>query len=78
MIAGQSVRFFADQPISHSERDVLRLDDYAAALESLVIGGLADPPFTIAISGPWGAGKSSLAQLFERRLRRHSHSDAWS
>ena len=72
----RDVRLLSDQPIGDRERDILNLMAYAAALESLLVGGLAEPPFTIAVSGPWGSGKSSLARLMQQRLRDNSRPGA--
>ena len=66
----RKVRFLNDQPLADDALDQLGLDAYAGALENLIGGEIAATPFTVAINAPWGAGKSTVAHLLERRLRR--------
>jgi polynucleotide 5'-kinase involved in rRNA processing len=46
-----------------------RLGAYADALALLMDSKAADTPLTIAINGPWGSGKTSLAEMAEFRLK---------
>jgi KAP family P-loop domain len=63
---------YADKPLERRDpeaRDALRLGAYAAALALLMDQKSTDTPLTLAISGPWGSGKSSLAEMVKYRLR---------
>jgi KAP family P-loop domain len=52
--------------------DRLGFDKYAEALAELIDNKDTDTPLTVAISAPWGAGKSSLAELLKLRLRQRA------
>lgn len=75
---------FADTPISLNSDDRLGFGPYANALADLIDSPATYTPLTLAISAPWGAGKTSLAnlvqeQLVDRPLERgeHSHIVCW-
>jgi hypothetical protein len=59
----------ADRPIDSDDGDRLGFRPYADALAELIDNPSTYTPLTLAISAPWGAGKTSLAKLVERRLR---------
>ena len=60
----------SDQPISKDEEDYLGYTFYADALVALIMDSRTETPLTIALSGPWGSGKTSLMRLVEGRLDR--------
>lgn len=63
---------YADKPLrlrDKDARDALGLGPYADALALLMDSKAADTPLTIAINGPWGSGKTSLAEMAEFRLK---------
>ncbi|MFJ9690841.1 P-loop NTPase fold protein [Kitasatospora sp. NPDC101183] len=63
-------RLLNDKPISLSDdQDVLRTGEVAERLTSLVLRSRDATPFTLAIDGGWGTGKSSLMQQIELRLK---------
>jgi len=67
--AGQRPPILADRPDGGEEADALGFMPYADALAAIIDGpGSGDTPLTIAISGPLGAGKTTLAMQVERRL----------
>lgn len=63
------LRMLSDAPIDDDEFDLLHHGDYADALAFLIDHPATGTPLTIAINAPWGAGKTSLAKLTEKRLR---------
>lgn len=67
-----AVRLLSDTPVDGDEQDTLGRAVLAEALAELIDSERTDTPLTIAISAPWGAGKTSTAQLMERRLLRWS------
>lgn len=60
---------FDDLPIGDRSRDWLGVGDYAEALATFV--RQCPTPITIAIQGPWGAGKTSMMKLIEGSLNDH-------
>ena len=68
------LRYLSDSPLDDPSRDRLDFAAYAEALSAIIDSRGTDTPLSLAISAPWGAGKTSLAQLVDRDLR--SRSDA--
>jgi hypothetical protein len=71
---GRRLRIWADRPVADPSEDHFGFVQYADALPLRVND--RDPstpdtstPLTVAIRGPWGAGKTSLAGLLEFRLQ---------
>src|SRR4051794_26321944 len=67
--AAPALRMHGDAPVTNDDGDRLRFTALADAIAQLVDNEDTETPFTMAISAPWGAGKTSLAQLVARRLR---------
>ncbi|HWM90386.1 MAG TPA: P-loop NTPase fold protein [Thermoanaerobaculia bacterium] len=61
----------SDSPVDASQRDALNLDPLAQALSRFLRNENTQPPLTIAVTGEWGTGKSSLMNLLRDDLRRH-------
>ena len=55
----------SDRPIEESSRDVLGLHEIAVGLSRFLRNDQTEPSLTIAVTGPWGAGKSSLLNLLK-------------
>lgn len=68
--SGPAVRrwLYADTPIGPGDADALSFGAYADALALLIDSKTTNTPLAIAIDGPWGAGKTSLAKMTEARL----------
>ena len=64
-----SLQMLSDAPLTDETRDVLGYGGYADGLAGVIDHPRLDTPFTLAINGPWGSGKTSLANMLERRLR---------
>jgi hypothetical protein len=64
-----SLQMLADRPLDDEGSDRLRYEPYADALANLIDHSETDTPLCIAISAPWGAGKTTLAKMVERRLK---------
>ena len=58
----------ADSPLTADDSDQLDFAAYANALAEVLDNPATDTPLTIAISAPWGAGKTSLANMVASRL----------
>ena len=63
-------KLLADTPIEQDEQDRLGFTAYADALAGLLDDPATSTPLTVAITGPWGSGKTSLAKMVEARLQR--------
>lgn len=79
--AGITEMLSSDQPIDSPREDVLGLNDIATGLSRFLRNAATRPSLTVAVTGPWGSGKSSLLKLFERDVRTHGfhpvHFNAW-
>jgi hypothetical protein len=62
------LQMLADRALEDEAGDRLDFKAYADALAGLIDNPETGTPLTIAIHGPWGAGKSTLAQMVKRRL----------
>lgn len=62
------VRLLSDEPISSSDGDYFGFSAFAAALAEIIDNEETSTPLTIALSAPWGAGKTSVAKMIERGL----------
>jgi len=61
-------QYFNDSPIERREDDRYGIDAFASALATSLLG-IANPVgSTIAITGPWGSGKSSAVNLIRGEL----------
>lgn len=67
---------YADKALEQGDKDSLSFGAYADALALLMDWKDTSTPLTIAINGPWGSGKTSLAKMAEARLPIGSDWDA--
>lgn len=63
------LQLLADASLQNDAADLLDFKAYSRALAGLIDNPETGTPLTLAINGPWGAGKSTLARMVERRLR---------
>lgn len=68
--AGFPLRTLADAPVDNDAADRFGYGDIADGLARLIDGEETATPLTIAVSAPWGAGKTSLLRLVENRVVR--------
>jgi hypothetical protein len=57
--------------------DQLGYGPYAAAIASFIRHDETEPPLTIGIKAQWGAGKSSLMRMVQKRLDAPEDEDTW-
>jgi hypothetical protein len=62
----------SDKPVERGAEDRLGFQDYADVLAEMIDNVEIDTPLTIAISGPWGGGKTSLSNLVAEQLHRRT------
>jgi len=67
----------SDSPIGWEDLDVLGLKPLALALSRFVRNANTAPPLTVAVTGPWGTGKSSLMNLIAEDLRQRGAGPVW-
>jgi KAP family P-loop domain len=67
----------SDRPIEPGEPDPLQFNAIALALSRFLRNSNTTPPLTIAITGEWGTGKSSLMNLLRGDLRARRFRPVW-
>jgi hypothetical protein len=68
----RELRLLSDTPLDDDAGDVLGFDALAEVLAELVDSERTATPLTLAISAPWGAGKTTMALMVQRRLAQMS------
>lgn len=63
-----AVRPLSDQPIESDDADCLGYGAPADELADLIDDRNTETPLRVAVTGPWGVGKTTVARLVERRL----------
>ena len=63
-------KFVSDGPITGNDPDPLKRGAIADTLSRFLRNENTEPPLTIAITGEWGEGKSSLMNLIAARLKK--------
>jgi hypothetical protein len=74
---GVSEIFAPDRPLEPGDVDVLNLRAIASGLSRFLRHEKTMPPLTVAISGEWGSGKSSLMNLLKNDLKSYSYRPVW-
>ncbi len=69
--SGESA-FYADRPVLDADHDDYGFQVYATQFALLINDPKTDTPLTVALSGPWGSGKTSLAHLIQDSLEADS------
>jgi photosystem II stability/assembly factor-like uncharacterized protein len=76
-ILGAATIGASDAPAQDFESDRLQFGPLARGLSRFLRNPATEPPLTVAISGDWGTGKSSLMNLVCRDLERHGCRPIW-
>lgn len=66
-----------DAPTEDSDKDSLGVSPLARGISRFLRNTRTEPPLTLAISGGWGSGKSSLMALICQDLRRYKYRPVW-
>jgi len=66
-----------DSPIEHPRQDVLGLGALAQGLSNFIRNERTQPPLTVAITGEWGTGKSSVLNLLRTDLCQRGFRPVW-
>ncbi len=67
----------SDRPLQSGDPDPLGFTEIARGLSRFVRNPRTEPPLTIAVTGEWGTGKSSLMNLLYEDLRDKGFSTVW-
>lgn len=67
----EAFALLSDEPVLTGEQDALGAAHTARQLAALLRASRPSTPFTLAIDGGWGMGKSSLMRLTDRTLREY-------
>lgn len=67
----------ADRPLNFGEPDPLNFSSIALGLSRFLRNDKTVPPLTIAVTGEWGTGKSSLMNLLRIDLMRYGFRPVW-
>ncbi|MCG3157714.1 MAG: Ycf48-like protein [bacterium] len=67
----------SDRPISAGDPDPLEFNAIARGLSRFLRNENTQPPLTIAVTGEWGSGKSSLMNLLKADLARYGFRPVW-
>lgn len=66
-----------DKPVSLGDADYLGARRIAAGLTRFLTNAKTEPPLTLAITGDWGSGKSSLMNYLFAHLKRKGLKPVW-
>lgn len=67
----------ADAPVTRADQDKLGFRPVVDALGYFLRHEQTEPPLTLAITAPWGRGKSSLMRMLQSRLQRNGLVTVW-
>jgi len=79
VVAEESVAnlFVSDRPLTEKDRDVMNLRGLAESISFFLRNEATIPPLTVAITGPWGSGKSSLMNLLKADILKAGLKPVW-
>ena len=77
--AGETVAdlLASDRPLVAGDPDPLNLKNISSGLARFIANRNTDPPLTIAVTGEWGTGKSSLMNLLYHDLKQRNFQPVW-
>ena len=70
-------QFASDQPLQAGDPDPLAFQSIAQGISRFLRNEKTTPPLTIAVTGEWGTGKSSLMNLLQADLKRYRYRPVW-
>jgi len=75
--AGVADLLASDKPLENAAADALGYADIAAGLSRFLRNPKTLPPLTVAVTGEWGSGKSSLMNLLKADLKKAGFRTVW-
>ena len=76
-VQGLAGLFTPDRPLDDKDKDVAGTDALAAQISRFLRNLQTEPPLTVAITGPWGTGKSSVLNRLRQDLRNRAIRPVW-
>lgn len=67
----------SDRPLDLDDYDAFSFGEIAQGISRFIRTEKTEPPLTLAVTGPWGSGKSSLMQLTKGDLERFGYRPIW-
>ncbi len=67
----------SDKPLEPGDPDPLNFNTIALGLSRFMRNPATEPPLTVAITGAWGSGKSSLMNLLYHDLKSYGFTPVW-
>ncbi len=67
----------SDRPLQAGDPDPLGFEQISSGLSRFIANVHTDPPLTIAVTGEWGTGKSSLMNLLYHDLKQRRFHPVW-
>lgn len=67
----------SDRPIKEGDPDPLRFHEVAGGIARFLANENTEPPLTLAITGRWGSGKSSIMNLVRAALKPYGFRTVW-
>lgn len=67
----------SDRPLRPGDPDPLGVGPLAAGVARFLANSATEPPLTIAVTGDWGTGKSSIMNLIRAELARYGFHGVW-
>ncbi|RZI56728.1 MAG: hypothetical protein EOP37_23155 [Rubrivivax sp.] len=77
VVAGMADTPATDAALTDPKQDRLNFGPLAAGISRFLRNPATEPPLTLAITGDWGSGKSSLMGLVCADLRKHGSRPIW-
>lgn len=75
--ASISNEYASDRPLGENDPDPWNFKSIAEGVSAFLRNENTEPPLSIAITGPWGTGKSSLMNLICSDLRNNRYRPVW-
>lgn len=66
-----------DRPVENVQEDRLNFRDVAIGLAQFLRNPKTKPPLTVAVTGKWGSGKTSIMKMTESELKREGYPTVW-
>ncbi|MEC5384791.1 P-loop NTPase fold protein [Uliginosibacterium sp. H3] len=77
VVEGPAASLSSDQPVTHIENDRLGYRPAIEALAAFLSNEATEPRITLAISGEWGSGKSSMMRMLQTEMASKGYRTAW-
>lgn len=77
VVSGIDDMFASDRPLQGQDKDQFGFDRVACGISRFLRNEGTTAPLSVAITGPWGTGKTSLMNLVQKDLKYHGVRTVW-